>query len=138
MNYKGYASIAMKTAAALVMLVVTNSLSWTQEIRYSAISGRVTDLSGKAVQEAKVTVQNIETKVETAYKTDPNGYYNALDLLPGSYDISVEKDNYKKTINKNIRIFIGRHKIDVKLEPGKITDIIVIDIKPENIKLHNY
>jgi hypothetical protein len=124
--------------AALVMLVLTNSLSWAQEVRYGSIDGTVTDLSGKAVQEAKVIFQNIETKVETAYKTNSRGNYIALDLLPGSYDISVEKENYKKTIYNNFRVLGGRYKNDIKLEPGKITDVIVIDIKPENIKLHNF
>jgi hypothetical protein len=127
--------------AALFFFLATIHLSLAQEIRYGAISGKVVDASDKykkGVSNAKVKVNNTDTNVETIRTSDVQGYYSVWDLLPGHYEITVEKENYKKTIHKNIRVEGGIHKLDIRLEPGKSTDVVVIDLKPENIIWGNY
>src|SRR5690349_13374095 len=60
------------------------------------IDGTVTDPSGAAVPQAKVTLLNTTTNVSAGTTTDSSGVYRFLSLAPGSYKITVEAGGFSK------------------------------------------
>jgi Ca-activated chloride channel homolog len=121
---------------ALVSCFTIGSVSQAQS-ETGSISGVVKDPSGAVVPGAAVTVKNTETNVEIKTSTTNAGRYHVAGLLPGIYYISIEKEGFVTQIFKDLRIGFGPHSVDVKLEAGKKTDVIEVNIKAENIVLDN-
>jgi hypothetical protein len=119
---------------------VTPSLSaktWSNWSVSGSFAGTIKDPSGAVVPGASITVKNAESGVETKYTTNNTGSFNAPGLLPGYYDITVQKEGFATASLPSIRLENGVHKLDAKLEAGKKTDIVEINIKAENIILEN-
>ncbi|MEI4861459.1 carboxypeptidase-like regulatory domain-containing protein, partial [Klebsiella pneumoniae] len=57
----------------------------------ATIVGTVTDPSGAAVADAKVTLTNVDTGVSKVLSTNESGQYVAVDIHIGHYDVKVEK-----------------------------------------------
>ena len=61
----------------------------------ATIVGTVTDPSGAAVPNAKVTLTNVETSVSKNFTTNSSGQYTAVDIHIGHYDIKIEASGFK-------------------------------------------
>src|SRR4051812_9910715 len=70
--------------AAVVVLFAANGLA--QE---ATIVGTVTDPSGAAVPNAKVTVTNLDTNISKDFTTNSAGQYTAVDIHIGRYNVKV-------------------------------------------------
>ena len=91
------------------------------------ITGRVTEVAGASVANAKVTVTNTGTGVASNTITDANGDYQALYLIPGSYSVTVEASGFKKVIRNNIEMRVGdRVVLDLALEVGALQEVVNI------------
>src|SRR3954453_1487348 len=74
-----------------------------QEFR-AVISGEVTDPSGAAVSEAKVTAVAVERNVPYEATTSTAGRYTIRFLLPGSYTVTVEKPGFRKFVREGVAL----------------------------------
>src|SRR5271169_2180276 len=77
----------------LTVLFVTVS-TWAQF--NASIQGSVTDPSGAAVAQAKITLENVANHVASATTSDAEGGYRFVSLGPGSYKVSVEAPGFSK------------------------------------------
>ena len=117
MNLPAQISSFHLTVIALGLLLSVPPAA-SQEFRGS-ISGRVTDSTGAAARDAKVTITNIATKVSENTTTDDAGNYSVLYLTPGQYQIWVEAPGFKKLERSGIELRIGdRLAVDLQLELG--------------------
>ena len=117
MNLPAQISSFHLTVIALGLLLSVPPAA-SQEFRGS-ISGRVTDSTGAAARDAKVTITNIATKVSENTTTDDAGNYSVLYLTPGQYQIGVEASGFKKLERSGIELRIGdRLAVDLQLELG--------------------
>ena len=71
------------------------ALAQTQAINGS-IRGRVIDVAGAAVPQAKVTILNDDTGFTRQVDTDENGYYVFPNLPLGSYTVTIEKEGFRE------------------------------------------
>ena len=78
----------------LFVVLVMASSTWGQFT--GNIQGTVSDPSGAAVAQAKVTLINVATQVSATTTTDASGSYRFLSLAPGSYKITVEAAGFAK------------------------------------------
>jgi len=96
----------------LLTLFAFSSGSFAQSTTDGAIGGNVTDTSGAAVPNAKVTVKNLGTNAEEVVMTDDTGYFRVRKLQPATYSVSVEAQGFAP--------FRAEH---VVVQVGNITDL---------------
>ena len=66
------------------------------QVASAELSGTVTDATGAAVANAKVTATNVATNIERSTTTETNGNYIIPLLPPGDYILNVEGSGFRK------------------------------------------
>jgi hypothetical protein len=98
----------------------------------TALVGTVTDASGGVVVGAKVVGTNVDTKIAYPGVTNAEGYYSIPYILPGTYDIVVEKSGFQKTLTKGVIVTINVSvRTDASLKVGsEATELTVTADNP--------
>jgi hypothetical protein len=110
-----------------LILLASGSLNVRAQDFRGAISGRVTEASGAAVNNAVVTVTNAATNAALKTTTNESGEYSVLYLTPGQYTVTVEASGFKKSQRQNIEVRVGdKLALDVQLEVGAVQDTVNI------------
>src|SRR5207237_1535671 len=65
---------------------------------YGSIIGTVTDSSGAAVPNAKVTITNVDKGVIVTTATNESGNYEQQHLIVGTYDVKVEAPGFQTSV----------------------------------------
>jgi hypothetical protein len=108
---------------ALLLLFAAQGLA--QE---ATIVGTVTDPSGAAVANAKVTLTNVETGVAKVETTNDGGQYNAVDIHIGHYDIKAEANGFKTIERKGMVLQVGdRARADFQLQVGGQQETVTVE-----------
>lgn len=93
----------------------------------AGIQGTVTDNAGAIVADATVTLTNKETNQTQTTKTSDGGFYRFSGLAPGSYTVTVEKENFKKQVVEDITVNAETLEgIDVALQTGGISETVTV------------
>ncbi len=92
---------------------------------YGAVVGTVTDSSGASVAGAKVTLINVGTHETKVAETAPSGNYEFLNLIPGAYEVDVEKDGFKRMTREGIQVIVqATARNDFALEVGAVGETV--------------
>ena len=62
----------------------------------ASVTGAVVDATGATVPAATVRVISVETNVVSQTTTSAAGTFTVINLLPGKYTLTVEKEGFKK------------------------------------------
>lgn len=89
------------------------------------LTGTVTDTNAAIVQGANIAIKNVATNLTRHTTTNEDGRWT-LALLPvGTYDVSYEKQGFKKSVSHNVAVEASVQRVvDVTLEVGS-TDIFI-------------
>jgi hypothetical protein len=91
------------------------------------ITGSVTDPSGAAAPNVKVTVVQTETNFETRVETNSEGLYRVQSLQPGPYRVTFEAPGFKRMVQSGIDLHTGDVlPVNVKLEVGQLAESIQV------------
>src|SRR5215472_12227961 len=94
-----------------------NSLSYAQFADRAVITGVVTDATGAAVPDARVTITDKGTGVQTVVGTNSAGNYSTPPLILGTYRVDVSKEGFKGFFREGITLTGGvTYRQDAKLE----------------------
>jgi outer membrane receptor protein involved in Fe transport len=92
-----------------------------------AINGYLTDPSDAPIVGAQVIVTNDDTGVQSPTTTNDAGFYNATNLTPGQYSITVEKAGFAKFRQEHIPVRVDAIvRIDVHLSLGATSQSIEV------------
>ena len=93
----------------------------------ASLNGTITDPSGAAVPNAKVTVTNTATGLTRTTETSEVGLYSFTALPVGTYDLSVDAKGFKTTKHTGIPLQIGAvATIDVRVEVGNVQETVTV------------
>src|SRR2546421_3710511 len=73
----------------------------------ATLLGTVTDSSGAAVAEAKVTATETKTGLSRSTTTNDSGNYAFADLPPGQYEVATEKQGFKKVVRSAVDVVVN-------------------------------
>lgn len=94
---------------------------------YGSIYGTVTDASGAALPNAKVTItdQNKGTKFDV--QTNETGNYTKGQLIPGTYTVEVEAQGFRRAVTKDIVVNVEQAaRVDLNMQLGEVTQEVEV------------
>ena len=118
------------TVVVLVLAFVafTNQKSYAQFADRAVITGVVTDSSGAAIPDARVTITNTQTGVKTIVGTNSAGNYSTPPLILGNYRVDIEKQGFKTFSRTDLNLTGGQTvRADAKLEVGAATESVQVE-----------
>jgi Carboxypeptidase regulatory-like domain len=120
--------ISMRVIFLLAITSLGASMSRAQSQSDAAdLRGYVRDQQGAVVANATVTARNPATNASRTSTTNEEGLYQILNLNPGSYDVTVEMQGFKKASLPAVKLTLGqRADLDVTLEPGSVDAVVTI------------
>ncbi|MEP7361628.1 MAG: carboxypeptidase-like regulatory domain-containing protein [Acidobacteriota bacterium] len=102
------------------------SLSFGQSST-AEITGVVTDTTGGVVPGAEVQVANVDTGEKRPFTTDRTGSFVVPQLLPGSYQVTVNKDGFRPFVRSGLILQVGqRARVDITLQIGSTGERIEV------------
>jgi len=109
------ASLAVCLALALVSPLPAQQV-------FGSIFGTVTDASGGAVANAKVTIADVNKGTKSEVTTDVNGNYNKGQLIPDPYKVTIEAPGFKRVVSNEIEVRVDESaRYDAALSVGEVT-----------------
>src|SRR5260370_42249120 len=124
---------ALRVLLSVTLLSGVGEVAVGEDI-FGRIVGTVTDSSGGAVPNVRVTIVNEATKVPRVLTADKNGYFVADDLPVGTYTVTVEQKGFK-TIEKigNVLAAGGRLTVDFGVEDGGMTETVHVEATGDTV-----
>jgi hypothetical protein len=100
-----------------------------------SIIGTVTDQSGGAVSYATVTFKNLDQGVTTSTTTNESGNYIQAQLLPGRYEVTIEKQGFNKFVQQNVNVTVGLStRVDAILQVGPLSTEVTVTEAPPSLQ----
>jgi hypothetical protein len=115
----------------------------------AAVSGTVTDASGKPVAGARITIAGVSTAQTTEVQADSAGSYTAPNVAPGDYDFSVAAPGFtttvtrvsilqgaRQSVNLTLRGLLSLEDLGFQSAQGNAADQALLDKRSHMLKLH--
>jgi len=122
--------------AALSLLILPFS-SYAQDAT-GTVAGVISDPTGAVVQQAKVAVTNVGTKITKETTTDKNGFYQVSHLPIGNYTVTVEQAGFSKETSSPSALDINQTlRVDLRLQIGAVSSEVTVDTQASTVETEN-
>ena len=102
-----------------ILLVIAAALTAAAQSGSAVVRGTVTDVQGKAIAGAKVTLTSVDKNLSRSQTTNEEGIYVFSSIAPGSYRIDIEAASFKKTSISEVAAQVdSQRNVDIQLEVG--------------------
>src|SRR5260370_7878285 len=110
-----------------VFAVLALTFSAFAQVQNGQFTGTVTDPTGAAIANAKVTVTNPATDLNLSTTTNSSGNYTVKEVPVGTYKLTVEAPGFKSVSNNGVQSNAGTiAHVDFKLQIGKASEVIEV------------
>jgi len=101
----------------------------------SRVTGVVTDSVGAAVSGATVTLRNEGTNSSLTTETSDSGVYTFDLIQPGNYEVTVEKQGFKRVVSSRNAVLINQPAtVNVQLEVGEVSATVSVTGTAEQVQ----
>ena len=102
--------------------------------QFGEIRGTMTDASGAVIVDASVTVTNVATQQVRVALSNEAGIYSAPAILPGIYNVRVEKPGFKISTRTAVEVQVGDViRADFALQLGEISQAVEVSGAAEQL-----
>lgn len=113
-----------------IVVLTTSALAQTQ-ITSGTIQGTVLDANGAAVPGADVELKNSETNFTRSVITDDDGRFNALQLPPGRYTVTVSKQGFATLVVEKADLTVGQAlNLPLAMKISSVQETVTITAVP--------
>jgi hypothetical protein len=106
------------------------------QVTSGSLLGTVRDASGAVIPGATVTVTDTGKGTTSVKQTDTEGNYSVPNLLPGTYNVTVEMKGFKRSVANNVVLDIDQKaNLDFALETGGASETVEVTSAPPLIRL---
>src|SRR5262252_7738401 len=88
--------LGLIASSTLILSLLSAPMPLAAQNSQGTILGHVVDSTGAAVSGASLSVTNLATAVSARAKTSSVGDYVFVNVIPGNYRLSVERQGFKK------------------------------------------
>src|SRR5256885_497495 len=107
--------------------VLITVVSAAAQVQNGQFTGTITDPSGAAIANAKVTATNPATNLSVTGTTNATGLYSLKELPPGSYKITAEAPGFRTSSNADVSLNAGTTaRVDFRMQLGQTREIVEV------------
>jgi hypothetical protein len=129
----GAATVA-RLLFAIALFIGFYSIQQAEAQNDAAISGAVQDTQKAQIPGAKVTAIRTETGEKHETTSDGSGFFSFPVLLPGQYDVKVERDGFSPQTQFGVQLFTGQTTtVNFTVNPGQVEERI--DVETDAVQL---
>jgi hypothetical protein len=111
-----------------LMLLGSGATTASAQVLYGSVVGTVTDQTGAVVPKATVTITNVATTQTKEATTDDAGYYSIINVLEGTYNLTVKAAGFRPYEEKNVVVAINSvRQVNVSLQLGPLTESVTVE-----------
>jgi hypothetical protein len=126
-NLRGCGVRTLFLCAALMAAAVGAAPASAQTFR-GTILGTVTDTSGAAILNAKVSALNVDTGVERSTETNGDGSYLIPELPVGTYKVTITLSGFQTSVTNGVVVEVAaQRRVDAVLKPGQVNQQVVVE-----------
>src|SRR5215475_2374531 len=93
----------------------------------ATLLGTVSDSTGAAMANAKVTITETNTNISRTAQTNESGNYVFPDLPPGTYKVTAEQAGFKRATRADVDVVVNTTlRVDLDLQAGDISETITV------------
>jgi hypothetical protein len=94
---------------------------------FGSVVGTVTDASGAPVAATDVVLTNLGTSEKRTQKTNDDGFYQFVNLIPGTYSVEIQKTGFKHVLRSPVTVETqSTSRIDLALELGDVSQTVEV------------
>lgn len=117
----------------ILLLAISLVVPAAAQTQNGTVSGRVTDASGAAVPDAKITLTNDAQNTSINSVSNSEGVYVIGSVPPGSYTITAEKSGFGKIQQKVIVGVAQRVAADIGLKVGADNQVVEVTAATQQV-----
>ena len=104
----------------------------------ATVQGTVTDASGAAVPDAKVTIKNAGNGATSNATPNAQGRFTVSNLNPGAYDLDATKTGFQTAARKGVTLNVGAEVvIDFALQVGQQNQTVTVESTVNQVETTN-
>lgn len=124
------------TIAVYLILAFCFSDPTFAQVAGGTLSGTVADPSGAGIPQAKLLIKNVATGVERTVITNSEGFYTAVNLLPGSYQVTISATGFSTETSHGVTLSVGAHlTYDATLRVGTVSNRVEVTAEVPDVQL---
>jgi len=117
----------MRRLSASALLLLFLCLPRLAVGQAASLSGTVTDKTAAVVPQVKITARNLATNVSRSAATDGSGSYRITSLVPGIYDVLVQRSGFKTVEYSRVELTVGQvQNLSPTLVPSAAAETITV------------
>ncbi len=118
----------IRTFLFLLFLFGAGTLAASSQSTLASIAGQVQDSSHAALPNASITLHRRESNTDRTFTADASGAYTALNLDPGTYDLTVTEPGFASTVQRGIPLEARQQlRLDLTLAVASTSDTVQVD-----------
>src|SRR5258708_1087860 len=126
----------VRVAAMFLMGVILFPAAMRAQVAGGTLSGTITDPTGRAVAQAQIVIKNLATGVERTITTNADGFYTAVNLLPGDYQVTISATGFNTEVKSGITMNVGgQQSFDLTLHVGTVSHTVQVTTEAPIVQL---
>src|SRR2546427_707606 len=120
--------VGLVVVVTVLFVVLATAVSLhAQTAASSTVTGTVSDKTGATVPNAKVDLEDVDTKAKTSSTTGSDGGYTFPSVRPGNYTLTVSAKGFRQAVVSGLKLEIGKSAlVNVTLEVGEMAQIVEV------------